>query len=391
MTFRQEVADWFSAHAPREWQSEVEKYSRQELLTFNRQWLQLLNTKGFGAPHVPKEWGGGGYSPEEQIIIYREWARSRAPSLGGYDINLFHVPGTLLRAGTRAQQEKYIRDAIDGVLWCQAFSEPGAGSDLASLRTTAVRDGDYYRVNGQKIWSSHAHESKYGLLLARTDPSAPRHHGISYFILDMSAPGLDIRRIRQCTGQAEFCELFLDDVMIPVEDRIGAEGEGWSVAQRTLSVERGILALGAIEHINAGVDTLTDLVGRRSGDFSGERPMYAAEAVVADFVARSVAVRSTALDLISLQQLPGSPDILSSAIKVASSEMLQELTDYGSLIEGADGLADPHLEAQRSPLSGHWLLDWLQSWGRTISAGTNEIQRNIIAERVLGLPREMRG
>jgi alkylation response protein AidB-like acyl-CoA dehydrogenase len=391
VVFQQEVAEWFSEHAPRGWQSEAEGYSRQELLAFNRQWLQLLNTKGFGAPHVPIKWGGGGYSPEEQIIIYREWARSRAPSLGGYDINLFHVPGTLLRAGTRAQQEKYIREAIDGVLWCQAFSEPDAGSDLASLRTTAVRDGDYYRVNGQKIWSSHAHESRYGLLLARTDPSAPRHHGISYFILDMSSPGLEIRRIRQSSGQAEFCELFLDSVMIPAGNRIGDEGEGWAVAQRTLSVERGILALGAIEHINAGVGTLDDLVSRESGDYSGERPMYEAEAVVADFAARSVAVRSAALDLISLQQLPGSPDILSSAIKVASSEMLQELTDFGCLFEGADGLADPHLEAQRSPLSGHWLLDWLQSWGRTISAGTNEIQRNIIAERVLGLPREVRG
>jgi alkylation response protein AidB-like acyl-CoA dehydrogenase len=391
VTFQREVAEWFSVNSPRGWQDEVEKYSRSELLAFNRRWLRLLNTKGFGAPHVPREWGGGGYSAEEQIIIYREWARSRAPSLGGYDINLFHVPGTLLRAGTRAQQEKYLREAIDGVLWCQAFSEPDAGSDLASLRTMAVRDGDYYRINGQKIWSSHAHEAKYGLLLARTDPDAPKHHGISYFILDMSAPGLEIRRIRQANGQAEFCELFLDEVRIPVEDRIGDENEGWTVAQRTLSVERGILALGAIEHINAGVDTLDDLVILQSGDFTGERLMLEGEAVVTDFAARSFAVRSAALDLISMMQLPGSPDVLSSAVKVASTEMLQELTDYASLIEGAGGLVEPHLETQRSPLSGHWLIDWLQSWGRTISAGTNEIQRNIISERLLGLPREARG
>ncbi|WP_281689565.1 acyl-CoA dehydrogenase family protein [Pseudonocardia thermophila] len=384
--FREDVQAWFQENAPRNWRSAVRGMSREQYEQWQRDWLHLLNTRGFAAPHVPQEWGGGGFTLDDQVVIYEEWARADAPPLGLYLISLLHVPGTLLAAGTEEQKKRYLRDAIEGTVWCQGFSEPGSGSDLASLRTRAVRDGDDWVVTGQKIWSSHAQSAEYCILLARTDPASRGSAGISYFILDMRSPGVDVRPIRQNTGHQEFCEIFLDDVRIPAGNMIGPEGEGWKVAQSTLQTERGPIAVENIERIAAGLDRLRGELSR-----AGATVADGTLARLVELTARVTAVRSLAKDVVAaLAAGRSSAGNRTSLLKIAYTELLQDVSRLGTEILGEDGLVDPQQPYRLGMISGDWMIDWLGSWGSTIAAGTNEIQRNLVAERLLGLPREPR-
>src|SRR6266480_4824169 len=207
---------------------------------FDTDWQRRLFEAGYAGINWPREYGGRDASPSEQLVFLEETTRARAPYVGVNFVGSLHAGPTIMTEGSEEQKNRYLPPILRGdEVWCQGFSEPGAGSDLAALRTTAVRDGDDYVVNGQKIWCSFAHIADYGELLVRTDPDAPKHRGISWLILPMDTPGIDVRPIDTVLGSSEFCEVFLDDVRVPVANRVGAENDGWRITQVTFAFERG--------------------------------------------------------------------------------------------------------------------------------------------------------
>jgi alkylation response protein AidB-like acyl-CoA dehydrogenase len=377
--FRADVASWFAEHTPRDWRAELDGLDEAGARQFHLRWLHTLNQRGFAACAVPAEWGGGGYRAAEQVVIYEEWAAADGPNLDLFLVSLHHVPATLMIAGTEEQQRRYLADAIAGTVWCQGFSEPGAGSDLSNLRTRADQVDGGWRINGSKIWSTNASAARYCLLLARTDPNTLGGRGITYFILDMDQPGVVVRPIRQNTGHAEFAEIFLEDAFVPAENLLGQVGAGWAVAQATLAEERG----------PAGFDTLARIgVGLRQ---VGEQMLDPADrAELARLSARHHMVRSLALDLVDTIERGDHTGLAASLLKVAFSELLGEFTEFAGRVGGVDSLVDPGQRHSRGFVSGDWTIDWLGHWGWTISAGANEVQRNIIAEKLLGMPREPR-
>src|SRR5436190_3031771 len=268
--FRVTVRDWCRDHVPKGWRAAQTGVSDEEFVTFQKAWFQELRQADYAVPHWPKEWGGG-MSAAEQMILYQELAAHDAPRLVLAFVSIHHAASTLLAAGTDEQKQRHLPAILDGEIWVQGFSEPEAGSDLASLRTSARKDGDSYVVNGQKLWASGAMHADWCLLLARTDPDAPKRRGISYFLMDMTSPGLDIRPIRQATGESHFCEMFLNDVRIPAANLIGPENAGWQVAQETLSAERGMTMLELAERLTNGFQWLLEMCGRPTR--SGERPI----------------------------------------------------------------------------------------------------------------------
>ncbi len=245
--FRQAVRDWLAETVPAGWKARMAQASNDEFIAFQRWWMTERSKAGLAIAHWPKEYGGAGLGLAHQIVIADEMARADAPQARMFIISLIHLPGTLIPHGTEEQKRRYLAGVANGDVWCQGFSEPNSGSDLASLRCRAVRDGDHYVINGQKIWSSNSMYARYCILLTRTDPDAPKHRGISYFIMDMQSPGVEVRPIRQANGRAEFGEIFLTDVRIPAENLIGRENEGWLVAQSTLASERGVIAFEGAE------------------------------------------------------------------------------------------------------------------------------------------------
>jgi alkylation response protein AidB-like acyl-CoA dehydrogenase len=350
----------------------------------------MLNTRGYAAAHVSRQWGGGGYSPSQQVVILQEWARHDAPGLDLFEISLYHVPSTFAAAGTPAQQARYVGAAIDGEIWCQGFSEPDAGSDLSGLKTRAVRDGEHFVINGQKLWSSHADDARFCLLLARTNPEVAPHRGITYFALDMAASGVEVRPIRQSNGHAGFCEIFLDNVRVNADCVIGEVDGGWGVAQSTLQAERGILGLDLIERMGSELRSAAAWLEERLGLVPSTGPLLAEHLALAQFQARYAAVQSLAYDTVELMEQGDTSGGLASLMKVSFTELLQSMMEWTSRLRGSQGLIDPGQTHFGGYVSGQSTLDWLSSWGWTIAGGTNEVQRNIIAERLLGLPRERR-
>ena len=250
--FRATVRAWCDEHIPSDWRAAQTGVSDEEFVRFQKAWFAELHAAGFAVPHWPREWGGG-MSVPEQIVLYQELAAHDAPRLVLAFVGIHHAASTLLAAGTDEQRRRHLPAILDGEIWVQGFSEPEAGSDLASLRTTARRDGDTFVVNGQKLWASGGMHADWCLLLARTDPDAPKRKGISYFLLDMATPGIEVRPIRNAVGDSHFCEIFLNDVRIPATNLVGAENSGWQVAQATLGAERGMTMLELAERLgNAG-------------------------------------------------------------------------------------------------------------------------------------------
>jgi alkylation response protein AidB-like acyl-CoA dehydrogenase len=339
-----------------------------------------LAEAGYVAPHWPQPWGLGA-DAEHQLIIDDELARGGVPRLQT-SIGVGWAGPTILSGGTEAQQQRYLPGILDGSdEWCQLFSEPDAGSDLASLRTAAVRDGDVYAIDGQKIWSTWANQSRYGILLARTDPTAAKHKGISYFVLDMQTPGVEVRKIIEMTGGNHFNEVFLDEVRIPVENRIGDENGGWRLAKVTLGNERLSLSEGGV------------LWGM--GPTSEEVVAHLKDTGVADPVLRQRA--AAVYTEVVLQRLHGyrimtlakggqDPGPEASIRKTLADVHGQHAMSLVKDLRGADGMLGRQDEHAEEEDVWHW--GYLFSRALTVGGGTSEVQRTIIGERLLGLPRE---
>ncbi len=386
--FRAEVRHWCRDHVPFHWRREQTGAPDEEFVAFQKDWFQQLRSAGYAVPHWPRQWGGG-MPTAQQVVLYQELAAADAPRLVLAFVAIHHAAATLLAAGTTAQQQRHLPAILDGEIWVQGFSEPEAGSDLASLRTSARREGAAYIVNGQKLWASGAMHADWCLLLARTDPDALKRAGISYFLMDMRSPGVDVRPIRNAIGDRHFCEIFLSDVTIPAANLIGEPGTGWQAAQSTLSAERGLTMLELAERLgNAGFRWLVEACARRRRD--GIRPID--QPAVADRLAaletELTGLRALCRGLVDRHEAGTAGPAEASIVKLYYSELLQRLTDFGAEVTGLEG--QTVLEKPRSSgwESGAWALDFIGSWEWTIPGGSSEIQRTIIGERGLGLPRE---
>ncbi|HEY2772901.1 MAG TPA: acyl-CoA dehydrogenase family protein [Candidatus Binatia bacterium] len=360
--------------------------SLDEVVRDGRRWQATLHAAGWCGIHWPKQYGGRSAGLIEQIIFQEELARAGSPQL----INLLAlsmVGPVLIDHGTEEQKKRYLHKILTAEeIWCQGYSEPGAGSDLASLATRAVLDGDAWVINGQKVWTSYAQYADFCILLARTDPGVPRHKGITMFIMDMRVPGVTVRPLRQMNGDSEFNEVYLEDVRVPRENIVGREGQGWDMAVALLMHERATLTFQ--RQLQSRV-ALADLVRfAKRWNALGDPPMR--DPVQRQRIAQawidSEAMRLTALRHLTRQLRGGAPGPEGSMEKLFWSEMFQRMLvdavamtgPYGNLAPG-----DPH-----APLDGRWPHLMLYSRGRTIAAGTSEIQRGIIAQRVLGMPKD---
>jgi alkylation response protein AidB-like acyl-CoA dehydrogenase len=385
---RHKIRDWCVAHVPRNWRDEQRGASHADLVAFMQWWGTQLREAGLIAPHWPTEWGGG-FSIPEQVVIAEELARGDAPRNGLYHVGVFNVAPTLLHSASDAQRERFLPGIRDGEVWCQGFSEPNAGSDLASLQTRAVRDGDRYVVSGQKVWTSWAKEADWCMLLARTDLDAPKHKGISCLIVDMRSPGVDVRPITQAWGPADFNEVFFDDVDVPVECLVGAENNGWAVAQGTLAAERAIAILEATERLRCnGIEAaVVEAAGWRLDSGRVALDDDAVREFLAECYAELVALRHMLNGMIDAILRGADVGGTSSIIKVFYSELLFKLMEKVTGLHGIGGQLDGPVLACAGWETGFWMNDYIHAFGWLIGGGTNEIQRNVIAERMLGLPR----
>jgi alkylation response protein AidB-like acyl-CoA dehydrogenase len=377
--FRAEVRAWCREHVPAGWRAAQTGVDDATFAAFQQSWFQELRTAGWAVPHWPAEWGGG-MPVAQQAVLHEELAAADAPRLVLAFVSIHHAASTLLVAGTEEQRRRHLPAILDGEIWCQGFSEPEAGSDLASLRTTARREGDGFVVNGQKLWASGALHADWCLLLARTDPAAPKRKGISYFLMDMRSAGVEIRPIRNAVGESHFCEVFLDDVAIPAANLVGAEHAGWQVAQETLGAERGMTMLELAERLANGFRWLVDRCRPLDDPAVFDR--------LAGFEAELTALRSLCRGLVERAEAGTAGVAEPSIVKLAYSELLQRITGFGAEVAGPATHAELQKPLSSGWESGTWALDFIGSWEWTIPGGSSEIQRNIIAERGLGLPRE---
>ncbi|HKN97194.1 MAG TPA: acyl-CoA dehydrogenase family protein [Pseudonocardiaceae bacterium] len=356
--------------------------------------LEFLRARfdaGLAWVHFPVGLGGLGAPRSLQAVVERELAAAGAPNneprrIG---IGLGMAAPTILRFGTEEQKSRFLRPLWTGEeVWCQLFSEPGAGSDQAAAGTRAVRDGDEWVVNGQKVWTSTAHTAKWAIMLARTDPDVPKHQGLSYFVCDMTAPGVEVRPLRQITGEAEFNEVFLTDVRLPDSLRLGEVGQGWQVAQTTLMNERVAIGGGPTPRESG-------MVGVVAADWRA-RPELRTHELHDRLLRLWVAAEATRLAgaRLSQQLAVGAPGPEGSAMKLSFARLSQELSGLGVEFRGEDGLRYDDWTMRRPELVDFTGRDagyrYLRARGNSIEGGTSEILRNIIAERVLGLPTEAR-
>jgi alkylation response protein AidB-like acyl-CoA dehydrogenase len=348
---------------------------------FPADWNRRLADAGYVVPHWPRPWGREA-SPVEQLAIDEELRAAGAPRPLN-PIGIGWAGPTLLVAGTPEQQARFLPGLLDGSeIWCQLFSEPGAGSDLASLTTTAVRDGDEYVVNGQKVWTTLAHVSRYGILLARTDPGAEAHRGISYFVLDMHAPGVTVRPIKQMDHDAMFNEVFFDDVRVPVANLVGDEHDGWKLAKVTLGNERVSLSgEGALWGRGPTAHDLLDLVREHGTVRDPVLRQRLASLYIEAEVLQLIRLRTVAAKVQGLEPGPEA-----SVRKALADEHGQHVMAAAVEMAGSAGML-----LDRGPFGADtsmWALGYLYSRALTIGGGTSEVQRNILAERILGLPRD---
>jgi len=355
----------------------------EEALKAARDWQAQKAAAGFAGIRWPEAWGGQGGSAIEEIIYAQEESKYTVPR-GVYEIGLGMCLPTMMAYATHEQLERYTGPALRGEeIWCQLFSEPSAGSDLAGLRTRAVRDGDEWVINGQKIWTSGAHLSDYGILLTRTDPSVPKHKGLTMFFIDMHAPGVEVRPIHQMSGASHFNEVFFTDLRVKDEQRLGAVGDGWKVALTTLMNER--LAVG-----DEPRPDIEDFIA-----FAESYEMNGAPAIkdpvirdrIADIYARSAGVKNARFRSITALSRGETPGPEASIGRLVNAMKQQEIARLALEMMGAAGaVSDPSV----APALGSFQQSLLSSPGQRIAGGTSEILRNIIAERVLGLPGDVR-
>jgi acyl-CoA dehydrogenase len=371
--FRAEAQAFLEAHAPQEigsyWSEDA---SQEEVFEQHRRWQRVLYEHGWAAITWPEAYGGRGKGPIEQIVWNQELAR-RGISGSLFLVGIGMAGPTIIAHGTDAHRERYLDPLLRAdEVWCQLFSEPGAGSDLAALATRAVRDGDEWVVTGQKTWCSGAHHADFGILLARSDPSVPKHRGITYFLLDMKSPGVEVRPLVEMTGDQHFNEVFLNEVRIPDDQRVGAVNQGWACAQTTLMNER--MAMGGVESM-LDFEDLRDFVRQQAGEID---PQLRDELVrVYGHMRTLELLNARVVTKLGRGEIPTAE---SSVMKLAVARLMTSASDVAMRALGPRGLLR----------RGYWQNQFLFSPAWHIAGGTDEVQKNVCAERVLGLPKETR-
>ncbi len=381
-TFRAEARLWLERHAPLRTEESVfssvpvdaDPSAEAMHVLRSREWQGKLHQGGWAGITWPAEHGGRGGTPVQQIIFGQELGRFDVP-VGVFGQAIGMAGPTIIAHGTPEQQALHLPSILRGEeVWCQLFSEPEAGSDLAALTTRADRDGDDYVVNGQKVWTSSAHYSDWAMLLARTDVQAPKHHGITYFLLDMRTPGIDVRPLRQITGSAHFNEVFLTNVRVPAAHVLGRLQEGWSVARTTLANERTL---------GGGNGQTFDELLRLARRFARTGEVGIRQALVDVFV-RQQLIRYTSWHVQTALSRGENPGPESSVLKLAFSKQAEAAGDLAMTLQGpAAGLFD-----YSAPADWPWQSQFLGQWSIRLGGGTDQVQRNIVAEQALGLPRD---
>jgi len=386
--FRERVRAWLEQNIPRDWvrratgASEVPRPEAYQLL---REWQRTLYDAGFIGLTWPKEYGGQGLTFMEETIVQQEMAFRKAPPI----LNILGVGmagPTIVAYGTEEQKKRYPAKILScEEIWCQGYSEPNAGSDLAALQTRAVKDGDHWVINGQKVWTSLAHISDWMMLLARTDPEAPRHKGITYFLLDMTLPGVTVKPLRQITGDAEFNEVFFDNVRVHEAQVLGGVNNGWQVGLTTLMYERLALGFGLQVRLRIALDGLVEMARHveKGGRPTTKDPVLRQK--IAQLWIETESLKYTgarAVTKLLRGELPGPEASAGKMVWVDVHQRIQELAmeiqgPYAQLVAGSD----------RAVENGVWQYSFLRSRANSIEGGTTEIQKNIIGERVLGLPK----
>ena len=381
--FRAEARAWLEANKPHTPRPEIDLKAQR---AYDMAWQRTMFDGGWAGISWPKAYGGRGASLMEQLIWFEEYARADVHDVNTGFVGLNHAGPTLIACGTEQQKATYLPRILRGdMVWCQGFSEPNAGSDLASLQTKAVIDGDHLVVTGQKIWTSFGNIAEVQELLVRTDPNAPKHKGISWVICPMTLPGMEIRPIKTLAGNSDFCEVFYDGVRIPLSNVVGEINDGWRVAMATLSFERGTAFLSEQVRITRRVEELVELArktpgpkGRLIDDDEIARRLAQARAEVA-------AMRAMSYRSISQAARTGVPGAEASLIRLFFSELTQRIDALALDIEGPDALGG--FDRDGAPPPHTWAGHYLTGLSQTIGGGTKEIQRNIIGDRYLGLPR----
>jgi alkylation response protein AidB-like acyl-CoA dehydrogenase len=385
--FRDEFRAWLESNIPADWrqyESRDEESSR-ERFEFLRAWQKKMFEAGWVGIHWPKEYGGRGVTIIEQAVFIEEMARAQAPPLINV-LGLSLLGPTLIAYGTEEQKQRFLSNILSAdEIWCQGYSEPNAGSDLAALRSEAVLDGDHFIVNGQKTWTSFGHYADWCFAVVRTDPDAPKHKGLTYMLIDMHSPGVRLRPLKQMTGESEFNEVFFENVKVPVGNVVGRVNDGWNIAIATLMFERGTLGASLQITFKRQIERLIELSHKltRNGRPASEDSVIRQK--LAQMYTEIEIFRMNQMRTLTRMSKSGVPGPEGSIQKIFWSEMNQRMQQvamemlgpYGQLTREGDYAVD----------HGQWAHAYLRSRGNTIEAGTSEIQRNIIGHFVLGLPK----
>jgi alkylation response protein AidB-like acyl-CoA dehydrogenase len=380
---RSEVRAWLEANKPKDWREQSR--TQDDFVATQRDWFGKLVQAGYAIPHWPAEWPGGGRTLAEQKVIYEELAKADCPRLLLSFVSTYHAYATLQECGSEEQKARYLPRILEGETWCQGFSEPNAGSDLASLKCKAERKGDVYVVNGQKIWSTMAQFADKCLLLVRTSSDGPKQAGITYLIMDMKAPGVSVRPIHQIQGDEEFAEIFLDNVEIPVSERIGEEGKGWAYAQATLASERGLTLMELSYRMRGAMWRIAELIRQNGREEDA--------GVLRDFgkLVTQLDAATAIADQFLENRIAGIERVGDASI--VKNTYARALRDYALLGVRLGGLEEQYVK----PITfgdlntGNWMADFMNSYAWTIAGGSDEIQRKIIAEKMLMMPKEPKG
>jgi alkylation response protein AidB-like acyl-CoA dehydrogenase len=381
-TWRQEVRGFLDQALPSQLKGPLDEALSNSRDGVMGEWRRRVAAKGWIAPHWPQEYGGAGMSAKDQFILKEEFAEAEAPTVGGLGVMM--IGPTLVVHGNEAQKQRFLPGILKGdTNWCQGYSEPGSGSDLASLQTRAVRDGDEYVINGQKIWTSGAQYADWMFMLARTDPEAPKHRGISMFLLDMKSPGLTVRPLVNQAGIANFNEVFFESVRVPAEQRVGEENRGWYVGATLLDFERSGVgdAVGVRKLLERLLHHVRDERGALTLDTNPMVRLEFADRWIEAGVAKWLSYR-----VVSMQAAGQIPNHEASMTKLYLTELRQRIAALSMHLAGLRGMLSDR-DSPHRVLGGRVGTDYLTSPSMTIAGGTSEIQRNVIATRGLGLPR----
>ena len=388
--FRAEARKWIDANAPKEFEAELTKSSlgriklkKADIVEVAKAWQKKKSDGGWVCLHWPKEYGGRGATPVERVIWQQEegvYFKLTSP----FQIGEGMCGPTVMAYGSEADKRRYLPKIASGEeIWCQLFSEPAGGSDVAGLRTRAERDGDHWIINGQKIWTSGAHYSDYGILITRTDPDVPKHKGLTMFYIDMKSRGVEVKPIKQANGMQEFNEVFFTDLRVPDSQRLGAVGDGWNVSLTTLMNER--MSIGS--RLATGFSEIFDFCSNLMTEDGLAIDDPATRSKLANWAVKNSGLKYTSHRAISALSKGERPGPENSIGKLVAGSMLQDIATYAMDLQGASGmLTDP----ETAEAAGQFQAMLMSSPSMRIAGGTDEILRNIIAERVLGLPGDIR-